>query len=69
MKNYHNPNKKVISDCDTLRMYQQFLRNGDVSEKTKQQMIKTLFLVSQTNGKTSKQSEILLKQLIQSKND
>ena len=69
MKNYHNPNKKVISDCDTLRMYQQFLRDGNVSEKTKQQMIETLFLLSQTNGKFSKKSEILLEQIIQYNND
>jgi hypothetical protein len=69
MKNYHNPNKKVISDCDTLRMYQQFLRNGDVSEKTKQQMIETLSLLCQTNGKVSKLSEMLLEQIIQNNND
>jgi hypothetical protein len=63
MTNYHNPNKKIISDYDTIRMYQQFLRDGNVSDKTKQQMVETLSLLSQTKGKISKQSETLLNQL------
>ena len=64
MKNFQNSNKKVISDYDTLRMYQQLLRDGNVSDQTKQQMIDTLSLLSQTNGKISKQSEMLLEKII-----
>jgi hypothetical protein len=45
-------------------MYQQFLRDGNVSDKTKQQMVETLSLLSQTKGKISKLSEILLENLI-----
>jgi hypothetical protein len=64
MKNYHDSKNKVISDYDTIRMYQQFLRDGNVSDKTKQQMVETLSLLSQTKGKISKLSEILLENLI-----
>jgi len=59
----HNLNKKVIGDYETIGMYQRLLRNGNVSDTTKQQMIECLSLLSQTNGKVSKEAEMLLEQL------
>jgi hypothetical protein len=64
MKNLQNSNKKVISEYDTLRMYQQLLRDGNVSDQSIQQIVDTLSLLSQTNGNISKQSEMLLEKII-----
>jgi hypothetical protein len=54
MKDPQFSNRKDISDYETIKLYQQLLRDGNVSDKKRQTMVETLSLLSQTNGNGQK---------------